>query len=112
MSDWNKVNPFSTEVADGNSGSAFTVAWPTGSKHTLTLTANATLTFTAPVGGCNLLLRLVQDATGTRTVTWPATVKWAGAAAPTLSTAANAVDIIAFYWNGTNYYGVASLNFA
>ena len=32
--------------------------------------------------------------------------------APTLSTAANAVDIISFLYDGTNFYGTASLNFA
>jgi hypothetical protein len=30
---------------------------------------------------------------------------------PTLSTGVNDVDIISFYFDGTNYYGVASLGF-
>ena len=42
------------------------------------------------------------------------TVKWPGGSAPTLSTGANAVDIISFYWDNDNHtaYGVASLNFS
>ncbi|MDQ1318253.1 MAG: hypothetical protein QG588_1913, partial [Candidatus Poribacteria bacterium] len=68
-------------------------------------------TFTPPTGPCNLTLRLIQDGTGSRLVTWPNTVKWAGGVAPALSTAINAVDIVNFYWNGTYYYGTALLAF-
>lgn len=35
-----------------------------------------------------------QDATGSRTVTWPASFKWPGGIAGVLSTAANAVDLL------------------
>lgn len=103
---------FSTVVANGNSGSTFTIIWPTGNKQKITLTANCTFTFGAPSGVSNLLLMLTQDGTGSRTVTWPSGVKWVGAAAPTLSTAAGATDIVSFFYDGTNYWGVASLNFA
>lgn len=103
---------FASVVANGNSGTAFTVAWPSGGKQKITLTGNCTFTFTAPPGVCNLLLMLTQDGTGSRTATWPGTVKWVGAAAPTLTTAANATDIVSFFYDGTNYWGVASLNFA
>jgi len=58
------------------------------------------------------MFKLIQDATGSRTVTWPAAVLWPGGTAPTLSTGANAVDLVALYYDGTNYYGVASLAFA
>jgi hypothetical protein len=92
---------------------AQTIDWSSYQKAVFTFGAgNATFTFTAPAGVCNLTLRLVQDGTGGRTATWPATVKWVGAAAPTLTTTANAVDIVSFYYNGTNYYGVLSPNFA
>lgn len=102
---------FDDEVDNGDSGAADTIDWTKGNKQLSTLTGNCTFTFTPPGGKCNLILRLVQDDTGGRTVTWPATVKWPSATAPTLSAGAADVDIIAFYWNGTNYYGVASLDF-
>jgi len=71
-----------------------------------------TFAFTDPTNPCNVLLMIIQDGTGSRTVTaWDADILWAGGSAPTLSTAANAVDIVTFYWNGTKYYGVASLDF-
>ena len=101
-----------TEQDNGNSGTADTIDWTTGNKQKSTLTDNCTFTFTAPTGPCNILLRLVQDATGSRTVTWPATVKWPGGTAPTLTTTANAIDIVTFYYDGTNYNGVANLDFS
>jgi hypothetical protein len=102
-------------VLNGNSGAAFTVAWPSGASQKITLTANCTFTFTAPpapLSDVNLTLYVTQDGTGSRTATWPAIVKWTGAAAPTLTTTAAAVDIITFKWDGTNYWGVMSPNFA
>jgi hypothetical protein len=103
---------FNSVVADGNSGTAFTVNWSLGAKHLLTLNGNCTLTFTAPAGVAHLTIRLLQDGTGSRTVTWPASVKWADAAAPTLTTAAGASDIITMIYDGTNYWAVYGLNFA
>jgi hypothetical protein len=107
-----KTATFNGEIANGNSGTAATINWQTGQKQTITLTGNVTFTFGAPLGVGNFLLRLVQDGTGSRTASWPGTVKWVGGAAPTLSTAAGAVDIVSFYWNGTNYYGSAGIGFA
>ncbi|MGM9473200.1 fibronectin type III domain-containing protein [Pseudarthrobacter sp. YS3] len=41
-------------------------------------------------------LALVQDATGSRTVTWPAGIRWAGGTVPTLSTGGGATDLFTF----------------
>lgn len=101
------------EVDDGNSSTADTIDWTAGPKHKSTLTGDCTYTFTAPAGPTNLMLTVIQDGTGGRTATWPGTVKWPrGGGAPTLSTAADAVDLIGFYWNGTAYYGESSLNYS
>ena len=100
------------EVDDGNSSTADTIDWTTGPFHKSTMTGNCTYTFTAPSGPARIQLKLVQDATGSRTATWPAAVKWPAGTAPTLSTSANAEDIITFYYDGTSYYGVDSLNFS
>lgn len=103
---------FASEFDNGTQGTTYTVDWNNGQKQVITLSANTTLSFTAPAGIGNFLLRVVQDGTGSRVVTWPGSVLWAGGTAPVLSTGANAVDIVTFYYNGTSYYGVASLNFA
>lgn len=100
------------EIADGNSGAAFTVNWTLGLSHKLTLTANCTLSFTAPAGPTWLQIKLIQDGTGSRTVTWPS-MKWAGGAAPTLTTTATTgTDIISIWYDGAAYWGTASLGFA
>lgn len=101
---------FNGVVNDGDSGTSKDIDWSAGSLHKLTLTGNCTLTFTPPTGPSRLTAIFLQDTSGSRTVTWP-TVKWAGAAAPTLTTTASRADIITFVYDGTSYYGVASLNF-
>jgi len=106
-----KAGTFYSEVDNGNSGSSKTIDWTAGNKQKITLTDNCAFTFTNPAGPCNVILKVIQDSTGSRTVSWPASVKWAGGTAPTLTTTANAVDIVSFYYDGTNYYGTSSLNF-
>jgi len=101
-----------TEYDNGNSSTADTIDWKLSNKQKSALTGNCTFTFTAPSNPCSLLLKLTQDGTGSRTATWPATVKWPGGTAPTLTTTASAIDIISFYWDGTNYYGMSSLAFS
>lgn len=52
-----------------------------------------------------LQLEIIQDGTGNRTITWPASVEWEGGAAPTLTTTPGAKDVIAFWSDGTNQLG-------
>lgn len=68
-----------------------------------------TLTLSNPQIG-QYFLKLTQNATGGFTVTWPATVKWSGGVAPTLS-AANKTDLIVLTWDGVNYFGQSTLNY-
>jgi hypothetical protein len=46
------------------------------------------------------VLTLIQDATGSRTVTWGTAWKFPGGVKPVLSTAANAVDLLTFFCDG------------
>lgn len=102
---------FTQQAATGDGTT--TIDWKLGNKFKFTFGAQAeTFTFTAPSNPCNLVLMMVQDGTGSRTATFPTTVKWAGGTAPTLTTAGNGVDIISFYYDGSYYHGVASLAFA
>lgn len=106
-----KQATFSGVVASTVSASTATIDWTSGSVQTVTLAYSAsTIAFTAPSGVARLTLKVVQDASGSRTVTWP-TIKWQGAAAPTLTTGANKIDILTFVYDGTSYYGMGSLNF-
>jgi hypothetical protein len=98
------------EFDNGNSGAALTVDFSRGAAQKITLTANCTLTLTSASKGSAYVLNLVQDGTGGRTVTWPASVKWPGGTGPTLS-AANKADLVTLYYNGTNFLGNSALNF-
>lgn len=102
-----------TEFDNGSSGAADTIDWTVGQKQRTTLTAaTVTLTFTAPPGVGNFVLKVIQDGAGGRFITWPASVKWPSATPPVLTVAAGSIDIVSFYYDGTNYFGVASYAFA
>lgn len=74
----------------------------------LTLDQNAAPTMTVPPAGIEVILEIVQPAAGGPfTVTYPATVDWTDGIEPTLSTVANAIDILRFMSNGTRLRGWA-----
>jgi hypothetical protein len=102
--------PGSQVHAVGNSGTALTLdaSSTSGYIKTITLTGNCTFTLTGATSGqaAALELLLTQDGTGSRTVTWPASVKWHGGTAATLTTAAGGRDrfILVSYDGGTNWF--------
>jgi hypothetical protein len=74
--------------------------------HYVKMTLTASVTVTLPAGSTNsddLTFELTQDGTGSHVITWAGTVKFPGGAAPVLTVAANAVDLIRFKWNGTSW---------
>ncbi len=93
----------------GNSGAAKTLDLANGNVQKLTLTASCTITLTSPASGAmrSLTLLVFQDGTGSRTITWPASLKWGNAGAPVLTTTAAKMDIISLFTvdGGTNWYG-------
>lgn len=99
------INPAETHqiLTDGA-----TVNWnmDSGASAQITLAGNRTMA--APTNlraGASYLLLIIQDSTGSRTITWNSVFKWAGGTVPVLSTTANAKDIISFWSDGTNLYG-------
>ena len=88
-----------------------TINWKRGNKAKITLGHSVTFTFTAPSNPCNLVLAMVQNGDGGKTVTWPATVKWADSTQPTWNTGANKLNLATFYYDGTNYWGAGGVNF-
>ncbi len=100
-------------VDDGDSSTADTIDWNAGNIHRSRLTGNCTYTFSNPATGATYRLEVLQDGTGSRTVTWPATVKWDNGTTPTLTTTLNKKDIFDFYYNGGAYIGTThSMNVA
>ena len=73
-----------------------------GSMFSLVLTAaGRTLTMTNPAPGQEVVGFIQQDGTGNRTITTYTNVLWAAGTAPTLSTGANAIDVLRFTYNPT-----------
>ncbi|NTW33082.1 MAG: hypothetical protein HGB12_10725 [Bacteroidetes bacterium] len=85
-----------------------TVDWNNSNVQEITLSTDRSLTFTNGKNGGLYTLIIKQNATGGLTFTWPSNVKWAGGVAPTLTFTPNAIDIIKFIYDGTNYldYGI------
>lgn len=106
------TNGYTEESVTANTSTAYTVDLANGTLQILTLTGNCTYTFpTATVGQSFTLLQL-QDATGSRTVTWPASVKWPSGTAPTITSTASKGDKFVFTGDGTYWWGsVAGQNY-
>ena len=101
-----------TSTAVGHLGTE-TIDWNVSQKQKLTITGTGiTIQFTDPAGVCNLLLKVVQGDGSDVVGTWDSDILWAGGSPPTLSTGNGDIDIISFYFDGTNYFGVATLDFA
>jgi len=106
------VTNYTETTAVANTSTAYTVDITTGTLQILTLTGNCTYTFPTPTAGKSFTLFQKQDATGSRTVTWPATVKWPSGTAPTLTATASKGDKFVFTADGTYWWGsVAGQNY-
>jgi hypothetical protein len=84
-----------------------TISWAASTAQVATVTIAGNRTMAAPSGlvsGAFYALNVIQDSTGSRTMTWNTVFKWTGGTAPTLSTAANAKDFFVFRSDGTNLY--------
>lgn len=94
-------------VATATPTTTYTIADPLSASVTsLTLGGNITITFPTLAAGKSFTIALTQDATGSRTVTWPGTVKWPNGTAPTLSTTPGKIDLVSFVsLDGTSWLG-------
>ncbi|HAY46115.1 MAG TPA: hypothetical protein DCY55_07495 [Gammaproteobacteria bacterium] len=96
-------------TAVSSSSNAATLNLRDSDNFTHTLSENVTYTFSNPAASGKVsafTLKVTQDSTA-RTITWPTSVDWASATAPTLTTTSGGVDVFAFvtYDGGTIYYG-------
>lgn len=100
-----------TYAAVTSSSNATTVDCHAGNSFSHTLTENTTFTFSNPPASgtaYTMSLEIIQDASASGfTVTWPSSVDWPAATAPTLTATASAKDIFVFTTRdgGTNWYG-------
>jgi len=100
-----------TTLSDGAN-----ISWDLSQNQVATVTLAGNRTLDAPsnqVAGATYLLIVKQDGTGSRTLNTSASAyKFPGGTEPTLSTGANAVDILTFVSDGSSMFGVAQLNFS
>jgi len=100
--------------AIGNATGAKTIDLTLGNSVTATATGATTWTFSNPTASdelCSFSIKLVNG--GSATQTWPASVDWPAATAPTLTTSGTDVLVFTTCDGGTTWYGfVAGLALA
>jgi hypothetical protein len=83
-----------------------------GNRFTVTLGGNRTLSFSNVADGQIVEVEVYQDGTGGRTLSYSGiTIRWQGGTAPTLTSGANKLDVIAVRRSGANYIGYFANNF-
>lgn len=106
------VNGYTEGVVTANTTTAYTISIASAGVQILTLTGNCTYTFPTATAGKSFMLLQLQDATGSRTVTWPSSVKWPANTAPTITSTASKGDKFVFTADGTYWWGsVAGQNY-
>jgi len=100
-----------TYAAVTSSSNATTVNCEAGNAFSHTLTENTTFTFSNPPASgtaYSFSIEIIQDASASGfVVTWPSSVDWPSATAPTLTATASAKDVFVFTTRdgGSNWYG-------
>ena len=90
---------------------ASTISWDVIASPVAKVTLGANRTIAAPSGttpaaGQFIALTVIQDGTGSRTLTWNATYEFTADTAPTLTTTANKGDLFIFKYNGSKWLEV------
>ena len=86
-----------------------TVAWDSSTQDLCKLTLVDNRTMAAPTNNTTrqfISILVIQDGTGSRTLTWNAVFEFASDTAPTLTTTANLGDVFVFRYNGSKWLEV------
>lgn len=102
---WNSLTSITTDT------DAATVTFDLSltEKHRVTLGGNRTFAVTNATAGQSFAIRILQDGTGSRTVTWFSGISWAGGSPPTLTTTANKADWIGFIATSSTTFDAAPI---
>ncbi|MFA5406955.1 MAG: hypothetical protein WC307_06385 [Candidatus Nanoarchaeia archaeon] len=101
----------SAEYDIGNSGSTKTISANNGMFQKMTLNDNCAITFSDFGVGC-FLIKLIQDGTGSRTISFVDTVNYEDGVTPILSIDGGAYDLLFFYYDGSVYNCVPIYSFS
>ncbi|MCX6355501.1 MAG: hypothetical protein NTZ78_11465 [Candidatus Aureabacteria bacterium] len=83
-------------------GDTIAIDWNNGNVQSVILGGNRTLQFQNGQDGGKYILMLKQDAFGSRTVSWPDSVRWSGGTPPVLTATPNKSDYLGFIYNGVD----------
>ena len=86
-----------------------TVTWDASTQDVCKLTLGGNRTMAAPTNnttGQFISILVIQDGTGSRTLTWNAVFEFASDTAPTLTTTASLGDVFVFRYNGSKWLEV------
>ena len=84
-----------------------TVTWNASTQQVAKLTLGGNRTLSAPTNGVTgqfISIAVIQDGTGSRTLTWNSAYVFTGGTAPTLTTTASKADVFVFRYNGTVWH--------
>ena len=99
-----KLNYSETTLTDGS-----TISWDASTEDVAKVTLAGNRTLAAPTNGTTgqfISLLIIQDGTGSRTLTWNAVYEFASDTAPTLTTTAAKGDVFVFRYNGSKWLEV------
>ena len=100
------ISSIKWSVVTDTDGATITFDKNSGDFHRVVLGGNRTLALSNMAAGDKIVLDIIQDGTGTRTVTWFTTIKWTGWTVPTLTTTINKIDTFGFICTSAgNYQG-------
>ena len=88
---------------------ASTVSWDASANQVTSVTLGGNRTLGAAsnqVDGGVYVISIIQDGTGSRTITFNSNYKFVKGTAPTLTTTASARDVLVFVSNGTNMFEI------
>jgi hypothetical protein len=110
------MQDYTEKSTTSSQSSSFALSLALGNVFSITMTGNVTFTITnVPASGCvSMTLFLIQDGTGSRIPTFPASVIWPGGTAPTFTTTANHVDLVVLMTTnaGTTWRASSVLNYS
>ena len=103
------ILPTKAYIAETTLTDGATIDWNMATQSVAKVTLAGNRTLNAPTNGstgqfCSLLI--IQDGTGSRTLTWNAVFEFTTDTAPTLTTTAGLADLFTFRYNGTKWLEV------
>lgn len=98
------TNPSAQTYTPSAAGTA-TCDLSLSNEHRITMPAgNITIALSNDTNAQKFIISVLQDGTGSRTVTWFSTIRWSGGSVPTLTTTASKRDTFGFIRTGSGTY--------